>query len=962
VVAVLLFDIREIIRTLARDRSYAATVVLTLALTIGATTAMFSIVDGVLLKPLSYRQPQRLVSIGEIWQQLVARVPRLPVNERHFEYWRDHARSFDAMAQYLSLPANLTGRGEASQIGLVRASGSLFDVLGVTAAIGRTLTPDDQGEERRNVTVVTDAFWRQRLGGDRAVVGRSITLDGTPYTIVGVLPPDFRLPIGGQLSAEFDAIVPLRVSVGWVGDHNNAAIGRLKAGVSVEQARSELDLLQSQVSDIATREAHEPVTLSSTVMPLAEAVVGEARRGLLLLFGAIAAVLLIACSNLANLALSRAVGRLRDAAIRSALGASRQRLVVRAVAEQVMLAIVGGALGVWVAWLAIAAFVRTAPVDLPRVADVALDGRVLLFSACLAIVTGFLVAVLPALGEARRDAQSVLRSGGAAVASERSGMRTRHTLLAMQVALSVTLLVVTTLLTASLLRVLRVETGLSAERVLAVAIALPPSRYADDHARLAVYDRLLANVSSLPGVQSASTISLLPFAGGGQVNFVVPDGVVVPRSEQASANFRFVGPDYFRTVGIAVRRGRSFLASERDPNRPTPSVVSEATANRLWPGEDPIGKRFSRGIEQEKGFEVVGVTIDAHTTSLERESPLMVYLPYWWRPRTATSLVVKTPADPAALIATVRRAIADVDAEIAVGETRTLVELVERSLAPRRYQAGLFIAFAVAALLIVTIGVYGVTAYGVARRRREMNIRAALGAETSRVLGMIVRQSSVPVAAGAVAGVVGALAIGGTIRNLLFGVVATDPTIIGSVVVLVAGVGPHRTRGRPARSVAWNRLPAHRLSILPMIRPGAVHAVHRQFLARRARVEDRLRQPRIAREQDALIPAHRAAAHGSHLVAFGLQRGPHQVEERGLERQRVGVLIVREARGVGGHLHVHPEVDEIHHVLRVRLGLDASAHVAERHQGLAVLHHEARDDGVEGAFAWRDEVRALGIE
>lgn len=784
--ATFLFDFREIVRSLARERSYALTVVLTLALTIGATTAMFSIVDGVLLKPLTYPQPERLVTVDEVWTQMAERVSTLPVNERHFEYWREHAQSFDGMAQYRPLFANLTGVGQAEQVTVARTTVSLFDVLGVDVAAGRRFTRDD---ERADVAIISDALWRQRLNADPAIVGKSVALDGRPYTVVGVLRPDFRVPDGAQLTARVDAFIPLQVNVGWIGDHNNRAVARLREGASLQQAQIELNVLQAQVSDIATREAHEPVTLAAVLTPLGETVVGGARRGLLLLFAALGAVLLIACSNLTNLSLSRTAGRVRETAIRSALGASGRRLVFRAIVEQLVLAIAGGALGMWVAWAAIAAFVRTAPVDVPRVSEVALDDRVLVFAAALSIVAGLVVAIIPAWRLGGRDLQWVLRASSAAVASERAGMRTRNALLAVQVGLSVTLLVVTTLLTTSMLRVLRVDTGFVTARVLAVDLAMPATRYAEEPIRIATYDRILETVTAIPGVQIASTISLLPFGGGGQVNFAVPTGAVIPRAEQASANFRFVGPDYFKTVGIPLLRGRSFGAAERDPSRPTPSVVSEATAKRLWPGEDPLGKRFGRGIEGEAPFEVVGVTIDARTTSVEREAPLMVYLPYWWRTRPVTSLVLKTATEPEALVASVRRVIGGIDPDIAVGQTRTLSEIVDRSLAPRRYQASLFIAFGLVALFIATIGVYAVTAYGVSRRRREMNIRAALGARTSEVLGMVVRQSSVPIVAGVIGGVAGAIALSGTISGLLFDVAPTDVRVIGAVVVLVAGVG-----------------------------------------------------------------------------------------------------------------------------------------------------------------------------
>jgi putative ABC transport system permease protein len=785
------FDLRDALTSLRRDRSYTATVILTLALTIGATTAVFSIVDGVLLKPLAYRESQRLVALNEVWRQF-PHFSRLEVNEQHFEYWRAHSASFASMAQYVVIPANLTGAGDAAQIALVHASGSLFDVLQTSPALGRALTPDDEREDRPAAIVITDALWRQRFGADPAVVGRPVGVDGRSHVVVGVLPAEFRLPLGEQLSAKIDGFVPIRMAaerVGWVGDHNNAAIGRLKPDVTPDRARAELDVLQAQVSEIATQQAHEPVTLASTVTPLAEAIVGRSRQGLMLLLGAIAAVLLIACSNLANLGLTRTVGRLREAAIRSALGASGARLVGRALLEQLLLSGAGGALGVWVAWLALSAFVRTAPIDVPRANEVGLDARVLAFAAAVSVLTGLLVAVLPAWRIAGRDVQGALRAGGSGTTGDRGGQRTRAALLAFQVALSVTLLVVTALLSVSFMRLLNVDRGFSADRVLAIGVSLPATRYADETARLAVYDRMLADLHALPGVDAAATTSMLPLSGQGQVNAVAPEGNTRPFVELPSANFRFVSPDYFRALGLTIRRGRAFTSGERAPDRPAPALVSEPVAARLWPGQDPIGKRFSRGNADEQGFEVVGVAADARLTSIERTPPLMVYVPYWWRSRASTSLLIKTPSDPDALVASVRRVVHRIDPEIAVGDTRPLERLVDAAMAGRRYQMQLFAAFGAVALLIAAIGVYAVTSHGVARRRREMNIRVALGARRSQVLGLILRQGTAPIAAGAAGGVAGALALGGVVASLLFDVRARDPLIIAAVVALVGGVG-----------------------------------------------------------------------------------------------------------------------------------------------------------------------------
>ncbi len=784
------FDVRDTLRGLRRDRAYAAAVVVTLALTIGGSTAVFSIVDGVLLKPLGYPEAHRLVTIQEGWNELRLLSSGIEVNEQHFEYWRGRATTFESMAQYIVLPANLTGAGDATQIPVGRVSGSFFDVLRVLAARGRVLNPSDEPSGRPEVAVISDACWRQRFASDPAIVGRSIVLDGKPRTIVGVLGPEFRLPTE-RLVSSGEAFVPIHMDaerVGWVGDHNNEAFGRLRDGVSLEQARAELDLLQRRVSEIATREAREPVSLTSVVRPLSETVVGQSRRGLLLLLGAISAVLLIACANLANLSLTRAIGRLRDSAIRSAIGASRSRLIAGSMVEQVVLSLSGGAFGLAVAWAALRVFVRTAPIDLPRVNEVAIDGRVLAFAAGVSTIAGIAVSALPAWRQSRVDVERTLRAGALTTTSDRGGIRARGVLLALQIALSLALLAVTGLLAGSLVRVMNVDRGFAAERVLLVPVSLPANRYPTEVSLVAAYDRLLPTVRALPGVTSASVISASPLSGSGQVNAVVPAGSTRPRSEHPSANYRFVGPEFFQTMGIAVLRGRTFTDAERPPAHMMPALISDRTAQRLWPDQDALGKQFSRGIPGEAGFEVVGIVADAKLTSLERTPPLMVYLPYWWRSRMTTQLVVKTAGDPAAIMPAVRRAVSGVDDEIAIGNARPLEQLVGTSMAGRRYQVQLFVAFGVVALFIAALGVYAVTAYGVSQRRRELNIRAALGAQPAQVLGMVARQSGGPIVAGLVAGVIGAVALSGVVASLLFEVQARDPRIFAAVTLMVGAI------------------------------------------------------------------------------------------------------------------------------------------------------------------------------
>ena len=782
----MLVDLRDSVRGLRRDAGFSATVILTLAVTIGATTAAFSIVNGILLKPLPFPEPERLVAIREIWREVSLGAATIGVNQRHFEHWRQHSQLFHSMAEFITLPANLTSGGPAAQITAVKAGGSLFDVLGETAAVGRLLASEDDSPGSADVTVIGDALWRQRFGGATDVIGKAIVIDGRPYTVVGVLRPSFRLPERQRLAANIDAVIPMRIDVGWVGDHNNAAVGRLKTGVTIQEAQAELEVLQRQVGEMATAESQQRVTLSAVVRPLTDSIVGGARRGVVVLFVALLAVLAIACSNLTNLALIRALARSRDVAIRSALGAGRAHIVTRAMLDFVLLAGAGGGLGVWLAYAAIRLFVNTAPIDLPRIEEVTLDGRVIAFAAALTGLTGLLVAILPVLHLDNHDPQAALRGAPAAAGQAPAAVRARNVLTGLQIALTVTLLTVTGLLGTSLLRLLDVDYGFTTDRVLSVSVALPPSRYADDRSRIDAFDRITAGVKSLPGVRSVSTTSLLPMRGEGQVNFVVAAGTNVPRSEQPSANFRFVGPEYFSALQLPVQRGRMFSLADRDSGRPMPAVVSTSLAERLWPGQDALGREFSRGIDGEAGFEVIGIAADARTTSLERTPPLMVYLPYWWRTRTTLSLLVKTDVEPLTLAPSIRRALDQIDPEIAIGDTRPLQRAVDAATAGRRYQARLFVVFGAVALLIATVGVYGVTAYGVSRRRREMNIRVALGARRGDVLALLMQQSLYAVIPGVIAGIAGALAIGKAVASLLFEVQPNDPAVLGTAAIVVA--------------------------------------------------------------------------------------------------------------------------------------------------------------------------------
>ena len=790
-----LLDLRDAMRSLRRDPLYAAALVGTLALTLGASTAVFSIVNGVMLKPLAFHEAQRLVSIREIEPRIARRYATLPVNARHFEEWRSRATSFAAMAVFDWRTTSLTGVGDPAQVPIVRVSGTVFDVLQLHVAFGRALTRDDERPDRPAAAVIAHRLWQDRLGGDPQVVGRSLVLGGTEYTIVGVLPRGAELPTfpllseSASLSSAFAAIVPLRLNlanIGWMGTFNYPVVARLKPGVTIEQARAELDVIQRAVAEIAARETHEPAELGGWILPLEESIVGRARRGLLLLLGAIAGVVLIACANLANLSLTRALGRMREAAVRSALGASRARLVRGVVVEQIALACAGGALGVLVAREALLLFVSTAPIDLPRVNEVAIDARVLAFAAAAAIAAGVAVALLPAWRVGAGDVEATLRAGGSGT-TDRGGLGVRASLLTAQVALSVTLLVVTGLFVVSFVQLLRVDPGFSPEHVVAIEIAPVARRYPDAAARAALYDRVLARAREVPSIASAAWTSALPLTGETWVDLIARIEDRRPSSQKPSANYRFIGPEYFRTLSMPIAKGRSI--EERDRNRAvTPPVISSRAAQTLWPGEDPIGRLFTRGDPADR-FEVVGIVVDGRTTTLEAEPPLMVYVPYWFNNEGKSVLVVRTRGDAPGLASDLRRAVHGVDPEIAVADVSPLRRVVDNALESRRYQMWLFAAFGASALLIATVGVYGTTAYGVSRRRREMNIRVALGARASQVFALVVRQSTAPVLVGIAIGCVGAVAIGTVVASLLFSVRARDPLIIAGVASLVAAIG-----------------------------------------------------------------------------------------------------------------------------------------------------------------------------
>jgi predicted permease len=802
----LLQDIRYALRQLRKSPGFTAVAVLTLALGIGANTAIFSVVNGVLLKPLAYRDPGRLYLIQEIVPQWTKFYPLMPANIPDFRIWQKECHSFEDIAIAEPASADLTGIGEPEQIHGVRSSANIFSVLGAQPALGRGFLADEDEPGRGRTVVLTDKFWRNRFNGDWDVVGRTITLNGNAYVVAGVLPPSFHFPTQlGQLvnfGERLDFFEPLNGlqddEQGLIGEFDFAAIGRLKVGVTPDQALAELNVAQAQIAQTAKA----GLDLKSAITPLDSEVVGAARRGLIVLLAAVGAVLLIACVNVANLLLAQVPNRIREEGIRAALGASRWQLFRRALTESIVLAIVGGLLGVVVGRFGVVWLLHAAPAGLPRLDEVHIDARVLLFSVLLSFLTAALFGALPAFRMANSDPMVALKSGTAGSGENWRARRLRSTLIAFEVGMSTLLLIVAGLLTSSLLHLLRINTGFATENVWAADVDLPPNQYSSDAASLHFYNSALDHIRALTGVSATGWVSILPLHGEGSVT-----GIDVPPGQQASqpiANYRAVSPDYVSAMGIPLIRGRMF--SESDRGRKV-VVVSESVARRFWPGQDPIGRTVLAYWGPEQAEVVIGVVGDIHTVKLDAPPIMMVYVPDWFRVPHSVSIVVRASTNQLGMAAAIRQAIHATDPEVPVVALKPMTEVVSQSVAPRRFQMGLLLMFGGCALFLAWLGIYGVIAYSVAQRHQELGIRTALGARFSDLQQMVLRQGMTPVLAGLAAGLFASLLTGRLIENLLFGVHSLDPLTLAVVALLVLAV-----------ALAACYVPAHRAAkVEPMV-------------------------------------------------------------------------------------------------------------------------------------------------
>jgi len=768
------YDLRYAFRGFRRNPGFATVAILSLAIGIGANTAIFSIINSVLLRPLAYKDPERIFTINEILPRVFGE-NLTAVNPMHAREWARQCPSLEHVALMRPNRADVAAGGEPVSVPAVDVPHNLFALFGVEPIQGRTFLPEEEQEGNNQVVILSESLWRSRFNADPLLVGQSIVLDRRSVQVVGIVPAWFR-PATNVRFEVFRPLVLGRDEIGRLsGNFNYAARVRVRHGVTAEQALAEINVVQARLAKLAGRDRE----FNAKLTPVHEHVTGRARLGLWMLASAVGAVLLIVCINLANLLLARIASRSREAAIRTALGASRARQFRMVLTESLLLAVSGGALGILLASWSVQLLVATTTVDIPRLDEVRLDSGVVAFAFCLTLLTGFVFGILPAWRLTRSDPQEALRAGSHTVTEGRRGLRLRECLIGLEVGLSAALLIVAGLLTGSLVRLLQVDKGFDAGRVLTVDIGLSGSVYGEPINREKFFDRLLAKVSASPGVRASGVITELPTRGR-----TWNDPIYLEGGRRHTVDNRYASPGYFRAMNIAIRNGRAF--EERDRGEGV-AVLSEKAAKLLWPDDpNPVGRRFMG--EDDKPKILVGVVGEVRAV-LHSDPPPTAYYPYWQRVPEGVALVVRTTADPRTVAGALRAALRSEDAQLPIPLIRTMEEVVDRSVAQRRFQLTLMLAFALSALLVASLGIYGVVAYSVARRRNEIGIRMALGAERSQLLGLVIRQGMTPVVLGLAAGIAVALMLGQAVRGLLFGVQPADPVTIAAVTIVLLIVG-----------------------------------------------------------------------------------------------------------------------------------------------------------------------------
>lgn len=784
-------DLRYALRHLTKSPIFTLCVVLTFMLGIGATTTIFTMVYDVLLRPLHYPHSDRLVVLEEQAAQWRDLYPTLPVSANNFTFWQTHSQSFSSLAAMLpeSLPLHSTGR--PVRIGVLKTTASFFSVFQIVPQIGRSfvMREDQLGQDR--VVVLMDDLWKRQFNGDPHILGKTIQLDGWPYTIIGIMPKSFHLPVSKSISTyvgkdePMEAIIPLAFSAEQLqekaGDYLYFSVGRLKPDVSLTTANEEIDALQRTISrDLP---ATEKIDLSAKLTSFQDYLVGKDRKPLYILLVAVMGILLIGCINITNLLLARFVARRRELALRIALGASRAQVMRTATLEAILLAVLGGILGLVAASFAVPLLQRYMPSELNFSGPLHVN---MLSAVCTFVLIGLatvLSGMVPAwVSSSKTSPQEVLRSESRSTSESRESKYLRKVLVGVEVAMGVVLLLLTGLLSTSLIHLLRVHRGFDSDNILTSKILLPHEEYASAEARTAFYQQVTERLKQLPGVKDAAVVSTLPLDGDPWNAMAIRPGDTRPLLEQPIAHYRWVSSGYSNTLHIPLIAGRFFSHSDfghRD------AVISEQTAKTLWGNQNPIGREFYDDPEK-KPYVVLGVVADAQMIHLKGQAPLMVYVPYWVSSGNAGAIAVRTALQPMAIADVLRKTVWGINPQIAMPTIRTLNRIVTDSVQQRLFETYLLTLFAICALLLASLGVYGVVAYSVLQRTQEIGVRFALGAQKADIYKLVLWDGLSPVLLGAAAGIAIAFGVGRLMASLLFGVSPYDPLItIASVSILV---------------------------------------------------------------------------------------------------------------------------------------------------------------------------------
>jgi putative ABC transport system permease protein len=775
-------DLRYALRALRRAPGFAAVSIVTLALGIAATTIVYSIIDGILLRPLPIKDPDRVMLARETSPDGTDMSLAWP----NYLDWRKRQTSFESLAVWRGLTANLTGIEQPRRLNVRHVTWELLSALGVAPALGRDFTSADDQPGVARTAIVSHGFWQRQLGGTAEALGRQIMLDETPVTVIGVLPRDFTiareedifLPVGTFLEG------PVLQMYNGRGNHFGfAAIGRLKPGVSIDTARAEIVTIARQL------EQEYPNTNSgngATVRPLFDVLVSDARPMLYVLLGAVLAMLLIACVNLANLMLSRAAGRAQEMAVRRSLGAARWRIARQMLTESVLLAVIGGVLGVALAYAGFEAFLALLPPNQPRIHIVTIDWRVLTASAAAAIATGILFGLMPAIHAATGRSMTLLRSARV-TGSAQAHAGTRRALMLSEVALALILVTGAGLMLRTMNNLAAVDTGFNHEQIMSAQFNLP-RRY-DPPKRAVFYEQVVERLRALPGVTNAAYTYSIPVAGSNWNSIFIIEGQPVPeRSQLPSSAWTPISPQYFQTMGIRLQRGRAF--DDRDiASGPTVIVVNETFARRFFGNNDPVGARVKQGWPEDKApwRQIVGVVNDVRVAGLQGDPTLQVYMPVRQVSQSGGSFVVRADGNVTALGRSMEAAVHEIDPNLPVFNVQTMNQVIDAGIGNERLTMVLMMGFAALALLMAAIGVFGVTAYSVAQRTHELGVRMALGAQPSTVLSLVLRQEMGACLIGIAAGIVGAMLLSSLLESLLFGVAARDTITLAaaSLVLLV---------------------------------------------------------------------------------------------------------------------------------------------------------------------------------